>query len=219
MKSARWIRCVLPAVILAVAGCSDPDVIRVLDEPKSTRPPVPPVPDDKKQFRTLAAMFPRDDADEVKKKNPSGSWWFFKMSGPAADVATHEADFWKTVDSVRMNEDANNPLVWQLPAGWTEEKATGEMGQYATLKSPDGKGKIAISLAQGIVLSNVQRWWGQLWGRDQAREVTGVNVSDFSRQRVVNGRLVVTVDLFGPKDPNLKSGGPMVNPHNPHGGQ
>lgn len=219
MKAARWLGCILPAALLAAAGCSEPDAIRVLDEPKPTRPPVPPVPADKKQFRTLAAMFPRDDADEAVKKHPQGSWWFFKLSGPAAEVAPHEADFWKLVDSVRFGADPDGTPGWTLPPGWTEEKAAGGMGQYATLKAPDGKSKVAVSLARGIVLANVQRWWGQLWGPEKATEVTAVNLPDFSRLRTVHGRLAVTVDMAGPKDPNLKAGGPMANPHNPHEGK
>jgi hypothetical protein len=194
--------------VLFAAGCSDPEGVRVLDERKPAPPAGPTVPADQKQFRTLAAMVPAD----VEKDNPH--WWFFKLSGPAAVVAKYEADFDKLVGSVRSVADETNPITWELPAGWTAEMAKPGMMRYATLKAPGGEAEVAVSQAGGWVISNVQRWWGQLWGKDKEGDVTPVHLDALVRQQTVKGRLVLRVDLYGPNDPNAR---PMMA--NPHGGK
>lgn len=219
---ARVPRCVALAVLVAT-GCSEPDGIRVLDEPKPTRPAAPQVPEDQKPFRTLAAMFPRDDPASLQAKDPAGSWWFFKLSGPAAAVAKYAADFDKLIDSVRFPQDEVEPITWTTPEGWKREAGSG-MGmakRFATIKSPGGEVEVSVTTLGGVVLNTVQRWWGQLWGPEKQGEVTAINLPDFARQRMVNGRFVLTVDLSGPRDPNAKApnpAGPVANPHNPHGG-
>jgi hypothetical protein len=219
MKAARCARCVVFAVALAVAGCSDSESVRVLEEAKSTKPAPAEIPADQKQFRTLAAMVPADDTT----KEDSQHWWFFKLSGKAAVVAKYEADFNKLIESLRTQANDNDPVVRTLPSGWTREKGgTGMMSRFATLKSPGGDVEVAVTRFGGLVFMNVQRWWTQLWGKERSGDVTAANVFDYARQRTINGRLVITVDMSGPKDPNAKDpsmGGPMTNPHNPHGGQ
>jgi hypothetical protein len=220
MKAARAARYVVFAVALAAAGCSEPEAVRVLDEPKPTAPAPRTISPEDKKFRTLAAMVPADGA----AKDTEPHWWFFKLSGPAALIAKHEADFNKLIESVRANPDAGDPITWTLPDGWRRERGTGGgmIKRFATLRSPDGHAEIAVSQASGLVSMNVQRWWVQLWGKEKADEVTAGNVFDFARQRTINGRVVITVDLSGPKDPNAKdpnTGGPMMNQQDPHGGQ
>ncbi len=204
---ARPARCVVLAVLLA-AGCSDTESIRVLDESKSGRPPVAPVPADQKQYRTLAAMVPADTGEAGGQ-----NWWFFKLSGKADVVAEFEPSFNKLLDSVRAEADEKKPITWTLPPGWTE--GDGNTMRYATLKAPGGAAEVAVSRAGGILQMNVQRWWGQLWGKDKEDQVTAANLSDYVRQRVVNGRLIFLVDMSGPKDPNANAAKMM----NPHGGQ
>ena len=87
--------------------------------------------------------------------------------------------------------------------------------RFATLKAPGGEAEVAVSQAGGSVVFNAQRWWGQLWGEDKAIEITPVNMDAYVRRQVVKGRLVLRVDMSGPKDPNAKR--PMMM--NPHGGQ
>jgi hypothetical protein len=220
MKAARFARCFALVAALAVAGCSESESIRVLDEPKpSAGPTGPAIPAEQKQYRTLAAMVP---ADEVGQEN-GPRWWFFKMSGKADLVGRNEAAFNSIIQSVRTQAIEDNPIAWTLPQGWTREKGdnNGVVSRFATLKSPDGQAEIAVTKFGGLVSMNVQRWWKQLWGKERANEITPANVFDYAKQRTINGRLVITVDFSGPKDPNAKdpNGGPMMNPHHPHGGQ
>ena len=210
MKAVRPVRCAVFAVLLAAAGCSDPEGVRVLDEPKPARPGVPPVPADQKKFRTLAAMVPADSAKDDERR-----WWFLKMSGPAEVVGKYEADFDKLIGSLRVSPDPAAPIAWDLPAGWKRE-GDGKGMRFATLKAPGGDAEVSVTRFGGLVVSNVQRWWGQLWGKEREGDVTAANLLDFARERMVNGRLIFTVDMAGPKDPNAKgpnAGGPMMNPH------
>ena len=218
MKAVRIARCIALAVALAAAGCSDSESIRVLEESKTPPAAAPPIPADQKQYRTLAAMVPWDD--DASENAPH--WWFFKLSGKTDLVAKNEAAFNSIIESIRTQANEEEPVVWTLPRGWTREKGgSGMMSRFATLKSPDGQAEIAVTRFGGLVSMNVQRWWKQLWGKERANEITPANVFDYAKRRTINGRLVITVDFSGPKDPNAKdpNGGPMMNPHNPHGGQ
>jgi hypothetical protein len=208
MKAARFTRCVALAMALAVAGCSDSESIRVLDEPKPQPPAAPTIPADQKQYRTLAAMVP---ADTGGKDN--AHWWFFKMSGKAEAIARSEADFDKLIATVHSSASADEPISWELPLGW--QRTEGSAMRFATLKAPGGEAEVAVSQAGGSVVFNAQRWWGQLWGEDKAIEITPVNMDAYVRRQVVKGRLILRVDMSGPKDPNAKR--PMMM--NPHGGQ
>ena len=216
MVAARLGRCIVFVAILAFTGCGEPDAVRIQDETPTSRPTIPPIPADQKQFRTLAAMIPVDSGREN-----SPNWWFFKLSGPIAVVNKYESDFNKLIDSVRLAPNPEDPITWTLSPGWKREDGvqTGFTKRLASLKAPGGDAEVSVSQAGGIVFLNVQRWWVQLWGRERAEDVTATNVNDYARQRTVNGRLIITVDMAGPKDPNAKDpngAGPMMNPH---GGQ
>jgi hypothetical protein len=203
--AARSARCVIFAVVV-VAGCAEPEAVRVLDEPKAERPPPRVIPADQKKYRTLAAMVPSDSG---------GGWWFLKLSGPAAVVTKYEADFDKLFLSLRSSANDDDPISWELPPGWTREKPKPGGMRHATLKAPGGDAEVAVSHAGGHVLTNAQRWWGQLWGKDKESEITPMNLPDYVSQRSVRGRLVLRADMYGPNDPNAR---PMMMP-NPHGEQ
>jgi hypothetical protein len=209
--TVRPVRYSVLAVVLA-AGCSEPEAVRVLDEPPR-KPAVKAVPPDQQKYRTFAALIPADSGADSNQ-----TWWVFKMSGPADEVGKYAADFTAIIDSVKVTPDRDQPIDWKLPEKWTrgpEDKGGGMVRRVATLIAPDGKSEIAVTQAAGTVLMNVQRWYGQLWGADKKLEVTAANLPDHMRQRLVNGRFVIQVDLVGPKLELPKAG----NPHNPHGGQ
>lgn len=204
MMAARFGRCLVVIAILAFAGCSEP-VIRVQEEPAQPKPAVPPIPADQKQYRTLAAMVPVDGGGD-------GSWWIFKLSGPTAIVSKYEADFDKLFNTLLSQADDKDPIKWDLPAGWTQEKnAAPNAMRFATLKAPGGETEISVVGSRGSVLANAQRWWGQLWGEDKKLDFTVAMQNQYVSQRTVKGRLILRADLYGPKEP--PKGGMMMNPH------
>jgi hypothetical protein len=213
MKSARWIRCVVPVIALAAVGCPDPETVRVHDELAPKPAATPTIPAEQKKYRTLAAMVPGDTGGQ-----DTAYWWFLKMSGPTAVIDKYEADFDKLLGTVWAAPGSGEPAItWDLPQGWKREDGGGSSiaPRFATLKAPGGDAEIAVSLARGTVVGNAQRWWGQLWGDEKAGEVTPVNLEAYSRHQVVRGRLILRVDMAGPNDPNAKRPKMM----NPHGGQ
>jgi hypothetical protein len=210
MMAARPGRWIVHTVIFALAGCSEPDAIRVHDETPPPQPQVRQIPDDQKQFRTLAAMVPADGMES------GPSWWFFKMSGSAAIVGKYQSDFDKLLNSIQSTSDAKDPVTWELPGGWTQGEKTPKSMRFATLKSPTGDAEIAVTRFGGTVLANAQRWWGELWGTDKAQDFTIAMMSEHIQQRTVKGRLVLRVDMSGPNEPPKRPMMPMMD--NPHGG-
>jgi hypothetical protein len=213
MKAARWIRCVVPVIALAAAGCPDPETVRVHDEPAPKSATVPTIPAEQKKYRTLAGMVPADFGGQ-----DSASWWILKMSGPADVIDKYEPDFEKLLGTVWAAVEGGEPTItWDLPQGWKREDGGGSgfAKRFATLKAPGGDAEVAVSLAGGRIASNVQRWRGQLWGEEKAAELTPFSMDAFVKRQVVKERLIFRVDMPGPNDPNTK-GPPMMNPH---GGQ
>ena len=203
MMAARFGRCLALIAILALAGCSEP-VIRVYDEPAQSKPSVPPIPDGQKQFRTLVAMVPVDGAEE-------GAWWFLKLSGPTAIISKYEADFDKLFNTISVSADEQNPISWELPPGWTQELGQPGAMRFATLKAPGKDAELTVTRFRGSLLANAQRWWGELWGEDKKLDFTVAMLSQYVSQRTVKGRLILRVDLYGPKEPPKR--GMMMNPH------
>jgi hypothetical protein len=206
MMAVRPGRCIAFAAIVAVAGCSEPDAVRVQNEPAQSRPSVPPIPADQKQYRTLAVMVPADAGE-------GASWGFFKMSGPTAIVNKYEGDFDKLIKTISVNTDTTNPFSWEMPSGWDQEPGKSGAMRIATLKSPGDEIQISVTKFGGTVLANAQRWWGELWGSDKAQDFTVAMLSEYVRQVNVKGRLILRADLYGPKEPPKRGMGPMMNPH------
>ena len=200
-RPGRWI---VFTAIIAVAGCSDSDSIRVHDETPPSRPTAPKIPADQKKFRTLAAMVPVDGKE---------GWWFLKMTGPTALVAKYEADFDKLFNTLSAKADVTNPISWELPSGWTQDIAGREAMRYATLKTPAGELEISVTNFGGSILTNAQRWWGELWGKENVTELTPATLPEYVQERTVKGRLIIRVDMSGPNEPPKR---PMMM--NPHGG-
>jgi hypothetical protein len=203
MMAVRSGRHIAVAALLVFAGCSEPEQIRVHDEAPTAAPTPPTITAEQKQYRTLVAMVPVE--------GPKDGWWFLKLSGPTAVVNKYEADFEKLFNSISTSEDRNNPISWQLPPNWTKDEPKPDSIAFATLKSAAGEAEISVTRAGGSVMSNVQRWWGQLWGKEKAQDVTAGMLPQFVQQSTVNGRLILRVDLYGPKEP--PKGGMMMNPH------
>ncbi len=105
-----------------------------------------------KPTRMVVAIFQRSEAA-----------WFFKISGSPEEVAESESAWQPFIDAVKFeSEGGDERPVWELPEGWSP----GGKAQmvFAILKMPDSDAEIRISRLGGQqdLLSNVNRWRGQL---------------------------------------------------------
>lgn len=128
----------LLAALVAATGCTEGGV-RERTVPKPTS----------RAVRLLAVIVPRGEAT-----------WFLKLSGPADAVRDAEPAFRAFAESMRF-DDKGEP-AWTDPAGWQSVESSKE--RHATFRTPGGleaqvntfPGKV------GTVLSNVNRWRGQI---------------------------------------------------------
>src|SRR5262249_35079126 len=58
--------------------------------------------------------------------------WFFKLSGPQAQVDKHEKEFEQFIQSVAFTDKPERPMTWTTPKGWREEAGT--KMRHATFK-------------------------------------------------------------------------------------
>ncbi|MBI1368770.1 MAG: hypothetical protein GC162_08980 [Planctomycetes bacterium] len=106
------------------------------------------------QMQMLAAIVPHPQRT-----------WFFKALGPARQVTAIEADFKKLIASTKFTPDGAQ-ADWTLPAGWTQQPASGM--RFATLIPPSTGGPpvdisvTALGPAAGDEISNVNRWRNQV---------------------------------------------------------
>ncbi|MDP1564328.1 MAG: hypothetical protein Q8M16_23360, partial [Pirellulaceae bacterium] len=99
--------------------------------------------------RLLIAMIDRPNAT-----------YFLRIQSPTvAAIDEVRPKFDQIVQSLTFN---NGRIQWKLPEGWTESEG-GAMFRIATLKAPSGIEIFVTELTAGQeVLSNVNRWQGQL---------------------------------------------------------
>ena len=93
--------------------------------------------------------------------------WFFKMTGPAAEVAKQQESFLALLKSVQFHSETGQP-TWELPAGWRQDSATGM--RFATIQVDAGERTLELTVIplettgdlDEYVLGNVNRWRAQL---------------------------------------------------------
>jgi len=143
--------CALATVLLA--GCQKEEEIRSYKAPKPE--PIKLNTPDLPASKLLAAILPRGEGA-----------WVFKVQGPESHVAKHEEAFEKFVQTVRLTDNADEPIAWQLPEGWTREP--GNNFRHATLRiaAKDENLDLSVSKIQGAeaasIRANVDRWAKQL---------------------------------------------------------
>lgn len=140
--------------------------------------------------RILAAMISRPEAT-----------YFLKTQAPVSQVASIEADFRAIAKSLTFDNDS---LQWTLPDAWTESVG-GAMFRIATLKSPSGGEIFVTSLTAGQdLLSNVNRWQGQVG-------LPPVTPEDLSVERLqVGAQEVILYDQTGPAASTSMTGAPFA---------
>jgi hypothetical protein len=107
--------------------------------------------------RLLGAILPHGD-----------STWFFKVSGPGTEVASHDSEFAAFLRSLHFTDAAEKPLAWKLLNGWRDDNNK-VAGRYATLLIGDGKPPLELTITKlgregqaASVLANVNRWRNQV---------------------------------------------------------
>lgn len=189
--------CVAAALLSAtLAGCGPRDEIRSYTVPRASERSAPaghgfaaPGGD----YRILGAVYPAD--------NPQ---WYFKLTGSAAALAKHEADFDKFIASVKLKLGALPDFT--LPDGWTRggprEVSRGGITVRFEQTIKFAGLELTVSRSQGGLVGNVDRWSGQVGGPN----VTAANVGQFTREFQADGTKGVRVDVTGKSNP---AGGPM----------
>lgn len=142
----------------------------------------------------LAAVLPEGDRA-----------WFFKLAGPIALVDPLAERVDQFFASVRPATGGPHPQ-WRLPENWQEQAATGMWA--ATIVIPTSSKSLELSVtalpwsgAPGELLSNVNRWRGQL----QLAPTDGMGLAKCTRELKVGDATMTIVDLSG----RLRDGGMM----------
>jgi hypothetical protein len=179
------------AVVVLVAGCGQRDQIAQYTVPK------PEVIDS-----TLVARPSAPSAAAVETQTfgliiPAGDMsWFFKLTGPKEAVEPLEEAFLDFVKTVKLIGGADANPSWTLPEGW--QQLPGSQFRYATIRLPaaadSGKPQeITVSSAGGDVLSNINRWRGQL----SLKPVSANELAETTEKLEIDGRDATYVSLVG----------------------
>jgi hypothetical protein len=137
--------------------------------------------------RLLGAILSHDD-----------STWFFKVSGPAANVNSHKAEFAAFLHSLQFSGPADQPLTWKLPQGWRLDKGN-RPGRYATILVGD-KDALELTIVKlgregqaSSVIANVNRWRNQL----ALAPVTEDDLRNDTKELKAEAGVITVVDLTG----------------------
>jgi hypothetical protein len=187
----RW--CLLSAAVLAAFGCSsrEDDTIRTYTVPKPAEVEAAAV---KEEFQILAGIFPAD--------NPG---WFLKLAGRTSDIAPHEANFKKLLESVRFPNGGRNAPAYTLPDGWTHGGARPDKLADETVQLPGGKLEITVTRAGGELGENILRWVKQLGKNSDADAAKAL-----AKPILGGSGAGWFVDVRGPKNPVGRPGGMMM---------
>jgi hypothetical protein len=182
-RGRRWAAVV--AACLLACGCKKEEGVRTYEPPAEVKPPPASPPAEVKE-RIVGVIAPNGNGP---------GWYFFKMRGPADQVAGQLPAFESWVASVRFVKlDNQATVIWDTPSGWTEGR--GDAFRMAVFKSGAAeKLDISVAEARGSLLDNVNRW-----RRDQLGlpEVGAGELDALLQWRKLNGRDAFAVDLAGP---------------------
>jgi hypothetical protein len=160
----------LAAVI--VAGCKEDQIEHYhVAKPEATR--------------LLGAMLPQDK-----------QVWFFKLTGPAAEVDKHQAEFDQFLASVRFGDAANAPIAWTTPEGWVKEPDSKTRYASFQLGTEDRPLILTVNKLErageaASVLANVNRWRGQL----ELRPIDEADLGACCQERKLEAGTATVVDL------------------------
>jgi hypothetical protein len=185
--SFRTLSMAVLAATLAANGCRRAEEIQSYNVPKEVREQVveASVPADATD-RMLAGVLP--DGDRA---------WFFKVTGPLVAIDSQALAIETFFASVRPAPGKPHP-DWQVPSGWQEQLGSGM--RAATLMIPAGEQSLELSVtalpwqgAPGELLSNVNRWRGQM----QMPPTDERGLAECTRDLKAGDTTMTVVDLSG----------------------
>ena len=188
MASLRLRLLLVSSAAALLAGCQQ-DEIRTYQVPKP------------EMTRLLGAILPHGD-----------STWFFKVSGTATEVGSHDTEFDAFLRSLRFTDAGDKPLGWKLPDGWREENNK-LAGRYATILIGEGKRALELSVTKlgrdgqaASVLANVNRWRNQL----ALPAVTQDELGACTKELKTQAGAITLVDLIGAGSGRTGGGAPFA---------
>lgn len=165
-----WLAALMGASCLLAEGCGEPEKVRHYQVPKDSIVQLENPGDPKRKTAVQESEVEAAPARMLAAYVPHGEdAWFFKFQGPPEEVAKHEGEFRKFLESVRFQNDGQGPPEWQLPSGW--ESLPGSEMRFATLHVPSKESPLEVSVTKfpkpegddpSYLLNNVNRWRGQL---------------------------------------------------------
>ncbi len=167
---------------------------------------IPAKPDASGPYTMLGAIVPVD-----------GNAWFYKMSGPADQIAPLEESVINFLKSTRYED--GKPVLSPLPDQWKE--GSGNAMRFATLLIPHGENTFELAIStlslngpwDEYSLLNINRWRTQLG----LSEVTQADLFSENENEVVEDIQTPAgearyVRLTGPKNPNASGmSAPFMN--------
>jgi len=174
---------------VTVAG--DPGQLFDMAGPESQQP----------RQRIIVAMF-----------SNAGTSWFFKLTGPDALVAGQKENLKRFLEQVELHVDSHsdphagmaaasapaaaetgsdNLPKWTVPPDWSQT-APGTM-VLARYNVAGGKAQVTVSTAGGDLLTNVNRWRGQI----QLAPIAANQLPEVTSELAVNSGKATVVDLTG----------------------
>lgn len=183
-------------LVFGVVGCSGGDGVQMYTAPKEGGGPAQQPGGGGAaagEYRILGGIYPADDPQ-----------WFFKLTGPADDLAKYDADFDKLLASVSL--PANGPPKFDAPEGW--KVGPGRAGiVVATVRTPDGKYEVTVTSSTGGVVPNLKRWAVEQLGQKSFGQEDAAKVTKVVEAKGVKG---LKADLRGPNNPGGGMGGPRM---------
>ena len=119
----------------------------------------------------------------------SSRQWFVKITMPRTELGVIKPVLEKLQASLVIDENAVDVVTVDLGEGWNMKREQGFI--HSSITNEKFKARITISEAQGSLLSNVNRWNGQLGNSS----VTESQLPTISSKIKVNGRFAILVFL------------------------
>ena len=135
MKAARYARYVVPAVVPAAAGCSEPEAIRVLDEPRPTPRAVPVIP-----AGPEAVPHARGDGSRRQRRAEDDAALVVLQAERQVRSGGQVRSRLQQADRFGPNATGGrDPITWKLPDGWSGRGVRRAYAVRHTQIAPDGQ--------------------------------------------------------------------------------